>query len=118
MARKGERKFMGPFMSAGAMCAAAPAVHPLLTLLKQLLFHHSIGGISSTHFPFHFLVNLHFNILLRKFIYSYRTRIATQTMSSVQSSLNCNSKEIGVKEASLISNTPHVSKYFEISIVK
>ena len=61
MARKGERKFMGPFMSAGAMCAAAPAVHPLLTLLKQLLFHHSIGGISSTHFPFHFLVNLHFN---------------------------------------------------------
>ena len=42
MARKGERKFMGPFMSAGAMCAAAPAVHLLLTLLKQLLFHHSI----------------------------------------------------------------------------
>ena len=67
MARKGERKFMGPFMSAGAMCAAAPAVHPLLTLLKQLLFHHSIGGISSTHFPFHFPVYLHlsFEIIVK-----------------------------------------------------
>ena len=52
MARKGERKFMGPFMSAGAMCAAAPAVHQVLTILKQLLFHHSIGGFHQHIFPF------------------------------------------------------------------